>query len=372
MNIQTSPTPSFWEADLWPRAPDLLVVGAGIVGSTAARLYKERNPSHTVLLIDRASQPLGASTRNAGFACIGSIGEHLADGARTDPETVFSRIERRWNGLQKLLSSVPPDVVGYEACGGVEIFTDDEPFEEARSEISRFNSELHRRIGEEAVYREREVNGYPAIENRLEGALHSGRLMETLLGLAAEAGVQIRWNCELTSLNNGTAVLSTGETLSPKQTLLAVNAWAPQFIDLPVQPARGQVFITKPIPQLHWRGTFHYHQGYVYFRNVGDRLLLGGARHVDQKGETTNAFGIHSGISDWLHRFADDVLKLPHGWQTEHHWSGIMGMTPDKNPVIQRKDSLVYAAGLSGMGVAIGSDVAAQAVELLCQPLSSS
>jgi hypothetical protein len=49
-------------------------------------------------------------------------------------------------------------------------------------------------------------------------------------------------------------------------------------------------FNTEPIDNLDVRGTFHLDCGYYYFRNIGDRILLGGGRNLDFETETTTEF----------------------------------------------------------------------------------
>ena len=35
---------------------------------------------------------------------------------------------------------------------------------------------------------------------------------------------------------------------------------------------------------------FHFNEGFYYFRNIHNRVLLGGGRQLDKKGETTTKF----------------------------------------------------------------------------------
>ena len=125
------------------------------------------------------------------------------------------------------------------------------------------------------------------------------------------------------------------------------------------------VLLTKALVSQPWRGTFHAQQGYIYFRNVGaDRLLLGGARHVDLSGETTAQFGVNSDIKAFLGRYMKEVLRID-PTEVEFEWSGIMGFTPDKNPVIRTEISgnTAWAVGLSGMGVALSTELGRKAAE---------
>ena len=65
---------SFWERN-WLTDYDFVVIGGGIVGSFTALKIASENKNARVALIERGILPLGASTKNAGFACFGSISE---------------------------------------------------------------------------------------------------------------------------------------------------------------------------------------------------------------------------------------------------------------------------------------------------------
>jgi gamma-glutamylputrescine oxidase len=357
---------SFWEQESFSEEIGLLVIGAGIVGSSAALRWKQLNPYSRVVIIDKGLMPEGASTRNAGFACIGSMSEHLDDLNKSGEEVVMKRVQRRWNGLKLLRNTLGDDEIGYEPCGGYEIFTDEILYQNCIDSINQFNHHLEKLTGEKEVYSQAEYNGYPAISNRLEGAVHTGRMMKSLYNKLEKAGVYIRWNHGVSAVEGQRVMLESGNILSAQNILAAINGFTKRLADLPVTPARGMVMVTKPIQNLTWRGTFHHNKGYVYFRNIGDRLLIGGARNMDAERETTDEFGINPAIKKWLINFIDQVLKLPEGWEIDQEWSGIMGFAPDKEPLITRTENGFWvAAGLSGMGVAIGMEVGRQVVEVM-------
>ncbi len=357
---------SFWDRQEWLKPPDLLIIGGGIVGTSVALFYKKRFPGRDVLIVDKGFIPEGASTRNAGFACIGSISEHLADMKISGEETVLTRIERRWNGLQLLIETMGESSIGYRNTGGHEIFTNPDKFEMCRDKIDFFNRELKSRLNIGQVYQSKSFEGYSAIYNRVEGALNSGKLMRLMHQKAAAAGVRTWWNCEAEFVESALVRFSSGLELNPGKIVLATNGFTARLADAGITPARGYLFITKPIENLKWLGTFHHNEGYVYFRDVDNRLLLGGARHVDFSEETTDQFGINQNIRDWLIQFSNDILKLPEGWEMDQEWSGIMGFTEDKEPVISEIENNVWvAAGLSGMGIAIGLEIGRKTANLI-------
>lgn len=360
---KTSPEFSFWEREEWLNPPHLFVVGAGIVGASTALFYKQQHPDHDVVVADRGFAPYGASTRNAGFACIGSISEHLADLTKVGEETVFNRIERRWNGLKLLRKTIGDENMDYIHTGGYEIFSDQEKFEQSGEQIDRMNQILEKRLGVEEVYSSTGYEGYPAIKNRVEGAINSGKMMRYLHEKLSKAGVRVWWNCPVTSVQSNRVILNDSVEINPKKIVLAVNGFVSKLADVPVKPARGYVFITKPIPNFKWRAIFHFNEGYVYFRNVGDRLLLGGGRDQAIEEETIDQFGTNQTIKNYLLNFAKDVINIPPDFEIDMEWSGIMGMTETKEPIIQEIEPNVWAAaGLSGMGIAIGMQVAKETI----------
>jgi glycine/D-amino acid oxidase-like deaminating enzyme len=151
-----------------------------------------------------------------------------------------------------------------------------------------------------------------------------------------------------------------------KKLLFATNGFSKTFFEADVQPARAQVLITKPIPNLDIKGTFHLDKGYYYFRNIDDRILFGGGRNLDFQGEATTAFGTTNLIQDELERLLKEVILPNRAFEIERRWSGIMGMGQAKNPVVQQLTENVFCGvRLGGMGVAIGSLVGKQLADLV-------
>ncbi|MDR8393059.1 FAD-binding oxidoreductase [Aliifodinibius sp. S!AR15-10] len=361
-------TLSFWEKESFKQNYDLVIIGAGITGLSTALFYKQAHPRHTVMVLEKGRIPQGASTRNAGFACLGSISEHLADLEYATEEELKTRIQRRYEGLKLLKSTLGEEEIGYEACGGCELFTSKHPFEKAEEQLPQFNELFSEITGESEVYSSCEINGYPVIKNRLDGAIHPGKMMQALIRKVKDLGVEIRWNAAVENVQpTGFLLLDDDTEVAAERMLVAANGFARNLLpDLDVQPARGFVFVTNPVPGLIWRGTFHHDRGYVYFRNIGERLLLGGGRNIAKAEETTYEFGTNPMIKNYLNAFANQVLKLPEGWQIEHEWSGIMGFTKTKTPIIARVDGRLFVAvGLSGMGIAIGMEVGKEAAAIL-------
>jgi gamma-glutamylputrescine oxidase len=121
--------------------------------------------------------------------------------------------------------------------------------------------------------------------------------------------------------------------------------------------------VTAPIPGLKIKGTFHYDEGFYYFRNLGNRLLLGGARNAAVDEETTTEMEITQNIQYRLEQFIINHLLPGAHFEITDRWSGIMGLGSEKMPIIKKISANTYCAvRMSGMGVALapvaGNEVA--------------
>ena len=93
---------SYWEYKTWLHNIDFTIVGSGIVGLNCALSLKEAYPNAKILILEKGMLPQGASTKNAGFACFGSISEVLADLQTHAEEDVVQLVQKRWDGVQLL------------------------------------------------------------------------------------------------------------------------------------------------------------------------------------------------------------------------------------------------------------------------------
>ncbi len=363
---------SIWESELYDQEYDLIVIGAGLTGQSIAHFYKKSHPDESVLVVDRGFFPIGASTRNAGLACFGSVTEHMADMKIEEEEKIIDRISRRFNGLKLLRNTLGDDNIQYREPGAFEIFTDRKVYHEALDNIDICNRWLKEAAGVDQVYEATEHNGFPAISIKHEGCLHPGKMMHTLYEINLNLGVEFRWQSLVQKVyeNEGTILLENGIELKARNVAVATNSFTSKLLSgVEIDPGRGFIFVTKPIQGLRWNGTYHYDAGYYYFRGVGnDQLLLGGARSLDIDVETTIEFGTNDKIKNHLVDFANNVLELPKGWEIAKEWSGIMGFTPTKSPILKRiSEKTMIVAGLSGMGVALGMQLGKEAADVLGQ-----
>lgn len=365
---------SYWEKKEWFSNIDHLIIGSGIVGLSCALQLKRMYPNHKVLVLEKGLLPQGASTKNAGFACFGSVSELLADLKHHSAQEVFRLVQRRWRGLQYLRELLGDNNIDYQQNYGYELFLTKENFEQYAESINYFN-QLLKPLFKKKVYQVsnnyfefKNVAPY-YITNLFEAQLDTGKMMRSLLQLATKEGILILNGQEVTEFSAAEAevtIVANQNEIKSKNLFVATNGFANKLLNLNVKPARAQVLITEPVPNLHIKGTFHLDEGFYYFRNIDNRILLGGGRNLDFQGEQTTDFGQTQEIQNKLEELLTEVILPDRDYKIEGRWSGIMGVGQQKSPIVKKLKHRVYCGvRLGGMGVAIGAQVGKELAGLL-------
>ncbi|HUH32786.1 MAG TPA: FAD-dependent oxidoreductase [Daejeonella sp.] len=375
---------SYWENMAFFSAYDVMVIGSGIVGLNAALYLKQQQPKLKVGVLESGFLPSGASTKNAGFACFGSVSEILDELNTTSEAEVLQVVESRWRGLSKLRETLGDQAIDYQQSGGYEIFkTGNNPLSDVCLEkIGYLNSLLKDVIGKTDIYAVANekiadfglANVGSMILNRYEAQIDTGKMMLALLQKVTSLGINVFNNCRLLDIVNSDShfILNTSQgNFHSKKVIMATNAFIGNFYpELNVVPGRGQVLVTAPIPGLKINGTFHYDQGYYYFRNINNRILLGGGRNIDFKAEETTEAGttapVQSALEDLLYQTIIPGQKAI----IEYRWSGVMAFGDQLKPIIKQIEPGVFCAvRCNGMGVAMGSLSGQQVAELVLAEL---
>ena len=388
---------SVWEQSTYFAPKDLVIVGCGFVGLWTAYEAIQKNPKLNITILERGVIPSGASTRNAGFSCFGSVSELMYDVQLMGEATMLETVKMRYDGLQRIQKVFKAKEIDYNQWGGYELFegkksknssNDLYDISKLENDIAYLNKILApalktpKKNGKYLpIYtnasKEIKKLGFQGIEalvfNQMEGQLNSAKLVLALQKAVQAKGVQILFSTEVKKFKSHkkgvTITTNLDAPLETKQFIICTNGFAKQLIpDLDVVPARGQVFVTEPIKNLKFKGCFHFDEGYYYFRNLGNRLLLGGARNADFKNEKTYSLETSATIQKVLEDFMMQRI-LPKGSKKpkiELRWSGTMGIGSIKKPIIEQVQPNVYCAvRMSGMGVAIAPIVAKKALKLM-------
>ncbi len=367
--MSSKPTISFWEKEVFLKNIDLIIIGSGIVGLTAAIEFNRLHPAKKIVILERGSFPSGASTKNAGFACFGSLTELASDMEVIGDQKVFDLVDRRWRGLSVLKELVGTKSIEYENLGGYELFTnrDQNSYDSALNLMPKVNAELQKIIGKDTFQKADDrisLFKFKGIEhiifNQYEAQINTGKMISQMIALARESGIEIINGItvnHIEDVNTSVEIETTLGKIKCQQCLIATNGFTKKLLpEIEVEPARAQVLITSPIPNLPFKGTFHYNEGYYYFRNVGDRVLFGGGRNLDLARETTTEMALSNLIQEKLEELLTQVILPSNSFEIEQRWSGIMGVSKSKETISrQLSENVSCAVRLGGMGIAIGS-----------------
>jgi glycine/D-amino acid oxidase-like deaminating enzyme len=367
---------SYWELKNWFTNVDYTIVGSGIVGLHCALRLREKFPESKILILEKGALPQGASTKNAGFACFGSLSEIVEDLRSHSEEEVIQLINKRWQGLQLLRKRFGDSIIDFKPFGGYELFLKNEYdfYNETNNKLPFVNEILKPIFKTDVFAKEVDRFGFGGVQeylifNPFEAQIDTGNMMQELLKQAVSANILILNKQNVTTYlekQNKVEVGLGNFSFYTQKLFFATNGFANELTKGAVKPARSQVLITEPISNLDIKGCFHLDQGYYYFRNINDRILLGGGRNLDFETESTSELGLTEIVQNKLENLLKEVILPNQKIEIAHRWSGIMGLGNSKNPIVSQLSQNVYCGvKLGGMGVAIGNIIGQELADLI-------
>ncbi len=373
---------SFWERESLISS-DIIIIGAGIVGLSTALSIKNKHPKKSILVLERGLLPAGASTRNAGFTTFGGVGELLHDLKTMRHEDVFNLVVKRWEGLQMLRKRLGDTQIEYLNHGGYELIFNKEKIDQP--EVERINDLLFPLFKKPAFTLKNEAIAEFGFNKNFikdcfftpfEGQINTGKMMKALTSLALQSGIEIRTGSEVMAIEskkNGVgvdvknAIYNGSSRFEAEQLIVCTNAFTSTFFPrFDITPGRGQVLVTEPIPDLPFKGIFHFDEGYYYFRNIDQRILFGGGRNLDFATEKTTIFELNTEIQNKLDYYLKNLILPKIKYKIDMRWSGIMAFGNEKTPIVKRVDErIIVGVRMNGIGVALASKVGEEIAELL-------
>ena len=370
---------SYWDRTIIDGLVDVTIVGAGFSGMYLAEQVKQKYPDASVLLIDRHHLTRTASTRNAGFACFGSLTEIESDLRSISKEACQELVSRRYAGIQVIKNRFSADRIDWEPYGGYELILKSETTNQSLKErIAQVNHTLNHicpagvfQLADDANDRFGLNGDYHIVENKLEAGLNPAKVISEIKKSIVNQQVGILENTvvdELEEVTSGYSITTNMGTIKSRNVILANNSLVGKLVPEynTIRPARNIIMVSHAINALKLKGVFHMDAGYIYFRSIsGNRVLIGGGRHWDEAAEFTSEYGWNQEIERKLHELISSLLpteKLT--WQ--YKWSGIMGIGESKEPKVEKiKEGLYVCAGFGGMGVALTASSAEYLVKNL-------
>jgi gamma-glutamylputrescine oxidase len=336
---------------------DVVVVGAGLAGSSAALALAEAGVQVVWLERDRVA---GAATgRNAGLLLQGTAERYDRATAIMGRERAraIHRLSLENHALIRELVGRHAIDCDYRRSGSLQL---------AGSEAEEHELLASARLLVEDGFHAQHAEGdaLPELYRKAgfrvgvilpdDGELHPVRFVRGVARAAMAAGVRLHENTDVVSIDASTPgdvrVVTPHGVVKAQLALVCLNVYTgallPWFADK-IDPVRGQMLATGPAPRIFDRPVYADH-GFDYWRQQDDgRIALGGWRNLDPESERGFDDVLHDGIQvrmvDFLHRFEalSDV-------EITHRWSGIMGFSRDGLPLVGP------APGASGALVACG------------------
>ena len=379
---------SYWDETILLNQ-DYIVIGAGIIGLSTAIEIKKVDPEAKVLVLEKGTLASGASTRNAGFACFGSLTEIYEDISVMGTKKAIAQVKDRWQGLKDLREALGDEAINFRQTGNYEIIGPDLlPLVNQMKYINKllhpiFNEDVFLKMDKKLLdfgFSKNHVSSL--ILNKFEGQINSGKMMEALHKKAQSLGVIVRYGSTASRpYKVGDKVhvsVSTDKNSSQKQvtfTAAAIGICTNGFIselapEIHISPGRGQILVTEPIKDTPLPSTpFHIGKGFWYFRLLDDnRILLGGGRNLNISGETTTDLKTTPDIIGPLKKILCSIIVPGQNPSIDFVWSGIMGFSEEHTPIIKCLPDLsnvVIGFGCNGMGIARGYDTGKKTAALM-------
>ncbi|MFN8496580.1 MAG: FAD-binding oxidoreductase [Anaerolineae bacterium] len=361
-----------------PRRAGVVVVGAGVMGASVA-LFLARAGAD-VVLVERGTLAGGATGRNAGIVSPGTTESYrstIEARGHAAARAIWQYSEDSAALLRQTLAEEGIDA-GYRPEGSyaVALSEDDETRHQATIEaLARdgFETEwldapaLQGRVG---VALPAAIRG--ARFNPRGAVVHSSRLVCGLADAAARHGAAVRTGVAVKAVRQGVVETGLGD-IAADHVILATNAWtgdlAPGLAQV-IEPVRGQMRATAPLPGRVFPGAWSANDGGEYWQQTADGAwALGGMRRVAPDADrpyTENHLRpeVQAALDEFVNQNFPDLASAP----VAYRWAGIMGFTPDSTPLVgPLSPGLWIAAGCTGHGMPYTTETGRVLAEWICR-----
>jgi gamma-glutamylputrescine oxidase len=376
------PNESFWARSLPPlNAPltqdldtDVVIIGGGFTGLSAAYYLKRNLPNHRVVILEARGCGNGASGRNGAMLLTMTEDRYMQwSGDPGLDKRIYELTTDNITRLKNLSDKFRVDAE-LEQCGALQVCNTKEIAEHGRAFI-----EKARAAGMPFEYWDRDkissAIGTSAYAGALfdpgSGQLHPGKLVTLFKAAAESVGVEIFEMTPVVHIEEGSRVTLTTATGTLRATtlVLATNAFTSKlgYLRNATSPVFDYVAMTAPLSEtrladLRWRQRIPFNDSRTEVFYLGlskdNRIHIGGGPvdYVFNNGvkEPATAQRRFAGLQTELARIYPRLAEV----KFENTWSGAVDMSLDQAPSVGRMgkhQNIFYAIGFSGHGVNLTS-----------------
>ncbi|MDQ6736135.1 MAG: FAD-binding oxidoreductase, partial [Gemmatimonadota bacterium] len=332
--------------------PDVVVIGAGIVGAACAEALAGQGMS--VLVLDSGFTGCGTTAAGMGHLVV------MDDSPAQLALTAYSR--SLWTELAPEL----PSNVEYDACGTLWLAEDDNQLQLLHAKHALYiGKDVSSEVLSSAQLAIAEPNLRPGLAGALyvpgDGVLYPPNAAHALVRRALASGAQLREGVQVRAIGEGKVMLGA-ETISCGHVVNAAGASAASLTPgLPIVPRKGHLVITDRYPgfcrhqlvELGYLTSAHTMNTESVAFNVQPRLtgqlLIGSSREMAGWDATVN----RAIVARMIDRALDFMPALA-ATSAIRIWTGFRPATPDKLPLIGQWEGaagLWIAAGHEGLGI---------------------
>src|SRR5215471_11458810 len=381
--LDTVSEPAKGTAGRLPEKADVVVVGGGLCGLSAARSLAMRGVR--VVLLEAESLGWGASCRNGGMVLtglklpvptlIGRYGRELAQRMYAASLESIDLVER----------IVKEEAIGcsFSRCGHLEVACKQSHFDDYAAAAARIKSEFNhelRIIPRDALQSEIGSTIYfGGLLDQTSAGVNPARYVHGLAKAAQRHGACLfdytrvtrvirRSNCASGSFH----VETVRGPLNAKEVLLATGAYttaATPALRKKVIPIGSYIVATEILPdrlasELSPRGRMIYdskHFLYYYRLTPDNRMLFGGRAAFFPESESTVRES-----AELLRRGMVCVYPQLRDTKVEYVWGGTLDFAFDVMPHSGKIDGMHFALGFAGHGVAAATWMGAKMAGIIC------
>ena len=368
----TAPEPKSYLNKPLPEKADVVVIGGGFTGTSAA-LQLAKNGANVVLL-EAESIGWGASSRNGGQAlsCLHyPLHKMIKLYGRELAKEMFLAAVKAADTVEQIVTEEKIDC-DYARSGNIEAAS-----RPAHFEVMKREQEALRDVADYGV----QVLEKQEIASELGTGVYHGALINPRSGSVQPAkfvrGMALAAERSGADIHEGTRVLGIDRQVDPvirngirftvrtnrgnieaKEILLAANAWAgnilPQFRRR-VFPVDSYVIATEPLPAelagrliRNSRVVYDTRRVLAYYRLSPDgRMVWGGEATFTGASPQVNINVLKKGM---LHVFPDLA-----DFKLDYYWSGTLGLTLDETTHAGQVDGIWYSMCYVGHGVTLAT-----------------
>ena len=369
---ETAPTPTSYKNKPLPAKTDVVVVGGGFTGTSAALQLAKGGAR--VTLLEAKTIGFEASSRNGGQAlsCLHqTLTNAIKEHGRELAKNMFLAATYAANTVEQIVTEEGLDC-DFVRCGNIEAAFKPAHFEK----LKREQETLH----EVAGY---EVQVLPRNETRTElgtdsynglminprsGSVQPAKFVRGMAMAAERAGADIHEGTRVIAIeqisdspaSDGSRFLvktERGDILT-KEIMLAANAWIgdilPQFRRR-VLPVESYIIATEPLSEdlakkliPNNRVVYDTRKTLAYYRLSPDnRMVWGGELTFANTSQRTNIHTLQRGMNKVFPELANHKI--------DYFWNGTMGITFDENAHAGQIDGMWYSMCYVGHGVTLGT-----------------